>query len=71
MTKIESHHKKNTEDQNPFEGIKRFCVCYKCKKHIPYVEGGPCSGRRCPDCGTPMISRKIHYSVSGSHMVIF
>jgi len=31
------------------------CVCPKCGHKVPHQVGQPCSGVKCPKCGTAMI----------------
>ncbi len=38
----------------PFAGPAGFCVCPLCGRRERHLEGEPCSGRRCPDCGSAM-----------------
>lgn len=34
------------------------CTCPKCGYSEPHKRGIPCSDRRCPKCGTPMVGER-------------
>lgn len=41
--------------RRPFAGPEGFCVCRACGRREKHVEGTPCSGLKCPDCGAAMV----------------
>lgn len=44
-----------TEEKNPDEDSKGFCICINCGLKVPHTRGKPCRETRCPNCGNTML----------------